>query len=248
VSGSKELASKLADGAASAPSYSAADQKHLSAVGAQPIALEQAKLNSVPSYGYGLAPYFIALGIWVGGLSIYMILRAIPHRSIERGRPGWLAALLGYLRGAWISLVQAALLCLVVTLGIGVHPAHPVGLALFVGLAGLAFTAVNHTLMIVFGSRGRFLGLILLVLQVAAAGATYPIQTTPGFFQVIHGILPLTYAANAIRSLVAGGTAGVGIGVVVMICWMLGALLVSMGVSALRQARKTELLLPDFAI
>jgi putative membrane protein len=248
VSGSKELASKLADGAASAPSYSASDKQHLSQVGAQPITLEQTKLDSVPSYGYGLAPYFMALGAWVGGLSIYMLLRAIPLRSVERGRPGWLAALLGYLRGAWIALAQAALLYLVVTLGIGVHPAHPVGLALFLGLVSLAFTAVNHALMVVFGSRGRFLGLILLVLQVAAAGATYPIQTAPGFFQVIHSALPLTYAANAFRSLIAGGGAGVGTGVVVMAAWLLGALAVSVGASALRAARKQPVAIPDFAI
>jgi len=248
ASGSKELASKLADGAASAPSYTAADKQHLSEVGSQPIALEQTKLHSVPGYGYGLAPYFMALGAWVGGLSIYMLLRAIPLRSVERGRPGWLAALLGYLRGAWISLAQAALLYLVVTLGIGVHPAHPVGLALFLGLASLAFTAVNHALMVVFGSRGRFLGLILLVLQVAAAGATYPIQTAPGFFQVIHSALPLTYAANAFRSLIAGGGAGVGAGIVTMACWLVGALVVSAGVSALRAVRKQPVAIPDFAI
>jgi len=248
ASGSKELASKLAAGKASVPTYSDADKKHLSGVGAQPIALAQSKLNSVPSYGYGLAPYFMALGTWVGGLSIYMLLRAIPHRAIEAGRPGWLAALLGYLRGAWISLVQAALLFLVVTVGIGVHPANPTGLALFVGLASLAFTAVNHCLMVLFGSRGRFLGLILLVLQVAAAGATYPIQTAPAFFQFIHGFLPLTYVANAIRSLVAGGGAGIGQGVVVLVCWGVAALAISVGVTAARHLRKTDLLLPDFAI
>jgi putative membrane protein len=248
ASGSSQLAGKLADGTSSVPSYSKAEQKHLSSVAAQPIALAQAKINQVPSYGYGLAPYFMALGTWVGGLSIYMLLRAIPHRAVESGRPGWLAALLGYLRGAWISLVQAALLYLVVTVGVGVHPEHPVGLALFLGLAGLAFTAVNHALMVLFGSRGRFLGLILLVLQVAAAGATYPIQTTPAFFQFVHGLLPLTYAANAIRSLIAGGTAGVGQGVLVMVCWLLATLAISVGVTAFRRARKVDLLLPDFAI
>ncbi|GAA4187997.1 YhgE/Pip domain-containing protein [Gryllotalpicola kribbensis] len=247
-SGSSQLADKLAEGKASVPSYDDAEKTHLSGVAAQPISLAETKLHSVPSYGYGLAPYFLALGAWVGGLSIYMILRAIPHRAIAAGRPGWLAALLGYLRGAWISLVQAALLYLVVTLGIGVHPAHPVGLALFMGLTSLAFTAVNHTLMVLFGSRGRFLGLILLVLQVAAAGATYPIQTTPAFFQVLHGLLPLTYGANAIRSLIAGGSAGVSTGVVVMVCWMFAALVISVGATALRHKRNSELLLPDFAI
>ncbi|MFC4243484.1 YhgE/Pip family protein [Gryllotalpicola reticulitermitis] len=248
ASGSGTLAGKLASGAKSVPSYSAADQKHLSDVASQPIALAQSKLNSVPSYGYGLSPYFLALGAWVGGLSIYMLLRAIPLSAVERNRPGWLAALLGYLRGAWISLVQIALLYLIVTLGIGVHPAHPVGLALFLGLAGVAFTAVNHALMVLFGSRGRFLGLILLVLQVAAAGATYPIQTTPAFFQFIHGLLPMTYAANAIRSLIAGGGAGVGQGIVVMVCWGAVSLLISIAVTTARRARRSAMLLPDFAV
>jgi len=248
ATGSSQLADKLAAGQASVPHYDDGQKKHLSSIASQPIAFAQSKLDSVPSYGYGLAPYFMALGAWVGGLSIYMLLRAIPLRAVEAGRPGWLAALLGYLRGAWIALVQAALLYLVVTVGIGVHPANPVGLALFVGLCSVAFTAVNHALMVLFGSRGRFLGLILLVLQVAAAGATYPIQTTPAFFQFVHGLLPLTYAANAIRSLIAGGGAGVAQGVVVLAFWLLGTLAISIGVSAFRRARNADILLADFAI
>ncbi|WP_022881539.1 YhgE/Pip domain-containing protein [Gryllotalpicola ginsengisoli] len=248
ASGAKTLTSKLTDGAAQVPTYTTAERAHLAKVAAQPVAFKQTHLNAVPSYGYGLAPYFMALGMWVGGLSIYMLLRAIPHRALERGRPGWFSAVLGYLRGAGVSIAQAAGMYLIVTLAIGVHPDHPAGLALFLGLAGLAFTAVNHALMVLFGSRGRFLGLLLVVLQLSAAGATYPIQTTPRFFQVIHGALPLTYAVNAIRSLIAGGTAGVPQGVAVLVCWLFGALAVSVGVTAWRRARKQEILLPDFAV
>ncbi|AYG04254.1 YhgE/Pip domain-containing protein [Gryllotalpicola protaetiae] len=248
ASGSGELAGKLADGAKSVPSFTAAEKAHLSKVASQPVSLEATHLNPVPAYGYGLAPYFMSLGMWVGGLAIYMVLRAIPRRSIEKGRPGWVSALLGYARGAGVALAQAAGMYLIVTLGVGVHPAHPVGLALFLGLAGLAFTAVNHALMIVFGSRGRFLGLLLIVLQLSAAGATYPIQTTPGFFQFLHGLLPLTYAVDAIRSLIAGGTAGVGQGALAMVCWLIATLAVSVGVTAYRKIRKVDLVLPDFAI
>ena len=248
ASGSGELAGKLADGAKSVPSFTAAEKAHLSEVASQPVSLATKHLNPVPEYGYGLAPYFMSLGMWVGGLAIYMVLRAIPRRSVEKGRPGWASALLGYARGAGVALAQAAGMYLIVTLGVGVHPAHPVGLALFLGLAGLAFTAVNHALMIVFGSRGRFLGLLLIVLQLSAAGATYPIQTTPGFFQFLHGLLPLTYAVDAIRSLIAGGTAGVGQGVLAMACWLFGTLAISVGVTVYRKFRKVDLVLPDFAI
>ena len=68
---------------------------------------------------------------------------------------------------------------------------------------------------------------MLIVFQLASAGATYPIQTTPDLFQTVHSWLPFTYAVGAFRSLIAGGSIGVWPAVGVLSVWLLAALAVT---------------------
>ena len=46
--------------------------------------------------------------------------------------------------------------------------------------------------------------MILLVIQVAGAGGTYPIEVMPQFFQAVHPLLPFTHAINAMRETIGG--------------------------------------------
>ena len=50
----------------------------------------------------------------------------------------------------------------------------------------------------------KAIGVILLVIQVAASGGTFPIQVTPPFFQYVNPFLPFTYAISALRETVGG--------------------------------------------
>jgi len=90
-------------------------------------------------------------------------------------------------------------------------------------LTSLAFVAINQALVAALGTKGRFVALILVVLQLSAAGATYPIQTSPGFFQAMHPWLPLTYGVNAFRSLIAGGGLHVGPAIASLVAWIIVA-------------------------
>lgn len=47
--------------------------------------------------------------------------------------------------------------------------------------------------------------LALLMLQLTSAGGTYPVQTSPGFFNAIHPFLPMTYVVEGLRHLITGG-------------------------------------------
>ena len=46
---------------------------------------------------------------------------------------------------------------------------------------------------------GKFISLILLVLQLAASGGTFPIETVTKGFRWLHGFLPMTYSVNLLR-------------------------------------------------
>ena len=48
------------------------------------------------------------------------------------------------------------------------------------------------------------MAVVLLVVQVAGSGGTFPIQVTPKFFQNVNPFLPFTYGIAALRETVAG--------------------------------------------
>ena len=66
-------------------------------------------------------------------------------------------------------------------------------------LVANTFMAIIETLIINFKDIGKFIALILLVLQLAAAGGTFPIETVTKGFRWLHPILPMTYTIDLLR-------------------------------------------------
>src|SRR5262249_29378514 len=153
------------------------------------------------TYGVGFAPYFLALALWVGAMLSYMLMRPLTRRHLVSGAPGRRGAFAGYLPAAAIGVAQALVLFLLVRVGLGLEPGSSWGTLGLLGLAALAFTAIVQMLGAVMGPAGRLVALILLMLQLTSSGGTYPVQTSPAFFQAIHGWLPMTYVIAALRRL-----------------------------------------------
>lgn len=238
------LTDNLAEGTSEVPSYTDSQAQQLSGVAAAPVAVETSRLNEVPKNGYGLAPYFLALALWVGALGFYLMSSPLNERLITARRPASLIALRSYLPGGIMAIAQATLAVLILRFGVGIEPANLGGLFGIAILTSLTFVAINQALIALLGAPGRFLALILIVLQLAAAGGTYPVETAPAFFQAIHGMFPLTYTVEAVRSLIAGGTIGVLPSILVLIGWLLGALLLTIFASS-RQRRVLSSCVPD---
>lgn len=58
----------------------------------------------------------------------------------------------------------------------------------------------------VFGTAaGRVLPLVLLMLMLSSSGGTYPLETTPAFFQALHPSMPASYVVSGLRELMTGG-------------------------------------------
>jgi putative membrane protein len=67
-----------------------------------------------------------------------------------------------------------------------------------------AFMAIMNFLITNFGDIGKFLGLIILVLQLASSGGTFPIETVTKGFRWLNPLLPMTYTNKLMKeSLVA---------------------------------------------
>ncbi len=225
--GASDLSKGLGEGVSKIPTYSEAERAQLAAVAATPIVADVARMNAVKNNGAGLAPYFMALALWVGSLAVYLLLRPLSPRALASGAPSPLVALAGYLPGALLGGAQGVALAAVLQWWIGIGAASTWALVGVGALIGMAFVAVNQALVALLGAPGRFVAVILAGLQLTAAGGTYPVATAPGFFGWLHDALPLTYAVDALRRVVAGATNGIGTDLAVLVLTLVGALLVS---------------------
>lgn len=222
--GSKTLADGLDDGVSDIPSYTDAQADHLAGVTSAPVEITKNRLNEVPAYGYGLAPYFMTLGLWVGALAYYLMFPPLRERLVLGRQPALVVALRSFAPGAMLGAVQSLLMLTIVRFGLGLEPANMLGLVALALLTSVTFVAVNQAFNALLGPPGRFLALIMIVLQLSSAGGTYPVETTPAFFQLIHSWLPLNYAVTAFRSLVAGGSIGIGEAYGMLSVWLVAAL------------------------
>lgn len=236
--GALRLESGLTDGSKQVPDYTKDQREQLAKTAATPVADAADRLNRVSSYGEGLAPYFMALALWVGAMSIYLLLRPVSTRAIASTAGAVRTALAGFLPGGALSVVQAVLLVAVLLGVVGIDAAQPGLLIAMALLTGLVFTAVNQMFIAWFGGAGRFLAIVFVCLQLTAAGGTYPIETAPSFFGFLHSLLPMTYAVHGLRAATAGGTTGVPFDVFVLVVFAVGALALT-ALAAKRRERVT---------
>lgn len=204
--GANRLAEGLADGAEQIPGYDADDRAARAGVLADPVALQRDTEHAAATYGVGFAPYFLSLALWVGAMLTSMLMKPLTRRHALAGAPAWRVALAGYVPAAAIGAAQAIVLFLVVRFGLGLAPVSPWGTLGMLVATSLTFTAILQALGALLGAPGRLVALALLMLQLTSSGGTYPVQTSPGFFQALHPWLPMTYIVSALRRLTVGGS------------------------------------------
>ncbi|MET9933414.1 MULTISPECIES: YhgE/Pip domain-containing protein [unclassified Streptomyces] len=203
--GSGELAGGLRDGVAQIPDYDQQARDRRTEVMADPVRLASQSMHKAPNYGTGFAPYFIPLSLWVGAMVAYMIIQPLNRRALAAGGSAWRIALAGWLPVAAIGLLQVAALMSVLHWGLGLQMARAAGTVGFLALVACCFTAIIQWFNARFGAAGRILVLAALMLQLTSAGGTYPVQTSPAFFNAIHPFLPMTYVVESLRRLITGG-------------------------------------------
>jgi putative membrane protein len=219
VDGSGQLSDGLHDGAEQIPDYDEQDRDQRTGVMADPVRLASQDLHKAPNYGTGFAPYFIPLSLWVGAMVAYMLITPMNRRALAVGAPAWRIALAGWLPVVAIGVLQTLALMSVLHWAVGLEMARAAGTVGFLFLVTACFAAIVQWLNARFGAAGRILVLALLMLQLTSAGGTYPVQTSPGFFNALHPFLPMSYVVDALRRLITGG----GLGPVWQACAVLAA-------------------------
>ncbi|MFF5140917.1 YhgE/Pip family protein [Streptomyces sp. NPDC013157] len=247
--GSNTLAGGLHDGAAKIPDYDKQDRDERTGVMADPVQLASHDLHKAPNYGTGFAPYFIPLSLWVGAMVAYMLIQPLNRRALAAGSAAWRIALAGWLPVVAVGVLQTAALMAVLHWAIGLEMVRAAGTVGFLFLVAACFAAIVQWLNARFGAAGRILVLALLMLQLTSAGGTYPVQTSPGFFNAIHPFLPMSYVVSALRRLITGGGLGpVWQACAVLMAFTAGALALTALSARRRQVWTLDRLHPELSL
>jgi putative membrane protein len=168
----------------------------------EPVVLNERPKNHVPDYGTGFAPYFIPLSLWVGALIMFFI---ISEEVDEKLKGSSVSIVIGkFITLGLVGLLQALTSSFVLRNALHLQVKN---VALFYGfniLLSFVFIAVIQSMIFIFGDAGRFLSLVLLMLQLTSCAGTFPMELVPNFFKAINPYLPMTYATSALREIISG--------------------------------------------
>jgi putative membrane protein len=249
VDGNGALADGLHQGADKIPDYDQPQRDTRTEVMADPVKLASQSLHKAPNYGTGFAPYFIPLSLWVGAMVAYMLIAPMNRRALAAGASPWRIALAGWLPVAGLGTLQVAALMSVLHWGLGLEMARPALTVGFLVLVTGCFAAIVQWLNAKFGAAGRILVLAVLMLQLTSAGGTYPVQTSPGFFNAIHPYLPMSYIVESLRRLISGGgLAPVWQGCAVLVAFTAGALALTALAARGKQVWTMDRLHPELSL
>ena len=166
-----------------------------------PVEFKTEAYGEVNSYGIAFTPLFLCIGLWVGALMCYVVLYYDQkHRFgiLDHNSKNKFIQNIVYIA---IGAVQGVIVGALLKLGLG-YEVQNIGLYYFASiLIGITFTSIIQFLIRNFGDVGKFLALIILVLQLAASGGTFPVETIDKGFQAVTPYLPMTYSIKLLREI-----------------------------------------------
>ena len=198
--GAGQLASALGKGAKTVNGIK--PTKKTAKMFAEPTRVKHKSYSYVPNYGHALAPYVLSVALYVGAL-IFNFVYPIRRVAIQGRSPlAWWASkvVLGSLIITLMAIAEGGIM-----MALGLTVIHVPSFFGTLILFGLASMAVVMFLSMTFDNPGRFVAMVLLMLQLGGSGGTFPMEVTMKFYNVIHFALPLTYSILGLRDGISGG-------------------------------------------
>ena len=169
---------------------------------ADPVEIEETRIFPMANYGTAMTPFYTVLSLWVGLLLLTSIFSTdIKRENDYRAYEKYFGKMMLFML---IAVIQAIIVSVGDLLILRITAFNPVLFVVVSIFASIVFVFIVYSLVSVLGNVGKVIGIILLVLQVAGSGGTFPIQLTPHFFQVIYAYLPFTYAISFAREAIGG--------------------------------------------
>ncbi|MBR3256037.1 MAG: YhgE/Pip domain-containing protein [Clostridia bacterium] len=206
-----------------------------------PVEFVEKSFGEVDSYGIAFTPLFLSIGLWVGALMLYVVLYydqrhrfgILDHESGNKILQNCIYLGIGAVEGILTGLLLKILLGFSVA-SIGTYLFECI-------LAGMTFTTIMQFLIRNFGDIGKFIALIVLVLQLAASGGTFPVETIDKGFQAFTSWLPMTYTIRIFKDcLIQTDASLIGGNTLVVLLILIGAFIGNMVIEFIKENKKTE--------
>ena len=180
------------------------DPESLSDYLSSPVQLNTEIAYEIGDYGSAMSPFYTVLALFVGSLLAAVMIKVpvtqpqfLGYRAVERyfGR-----FVLFFLVGMAQALVTA-FGCLYF---VGIQCVEPARFVLACCICSLNFAMMNFGLVYALDNVGMAAAVIIMVLQVAGSGGTYPIHVLPALFQKLYPFMPFHYGMDMLRETVGG--------------------------------------------
>ena len=161
-----------------------------------PVKLDRHELFPVPDYGSQVAPFYLVLSMWVGGLITCALLRpGVSHGTKYTPLEMYAGKLALFntmsIFQACVTLIGAHIL--------GIYIDNEPLFILSVFLVSGVFMTLIYSMVSALGDVGKAIAVVLLVIQISGTGGIYPVEIMAHYFNVLNPYLPMTYAITLIR-------------------------------------------------
>lgn len=199
-----------------------------------PVKLKRYAVFAVANYGTAMSAFYTILAIWVGSVFLVSMMKiSVSDRRKARvlglastdelyahlpknsgSHTAGNASLFGlglgseywgrYLTFLVFSLLQSTLLVMGDLWYLKIQCDSPLLLFLAAWCASLLFSTLMYALTLALGAVGKAIAVIIMVMQIAGSGGTFPVELMPAFFQWVYPLLPFRYGMKAMHAAIAG--------------------------------------------
>jgi putative membrane protein len=199
--GSGELSTKLADAAKKTAAVHSTDE--LSTMFSDPVRLVKSSVSKVPNYGTGIAPYFLSLALYVGGIMAANILPLGRRNDLRVNGTTHFINKLGLVFS--IGFIQALIVDGVLLFGFHLEVVNIPLFILSSVIVSFTFMTFIFMLVTVFGFVGKFAAVTFLVLQLATCGGTFPRDLNTPILRSIGENLPMAHSLSSFQEVITLG-------------------------------------------
>lgn len=170
-----------------------------------PVTINEVEFYKVDTFGSEMSPFYTILAIWAGSLLMIALVKVkVADDETNSDIRPWQRFFGRYLLFFLIGQIQALITVLGDLFFIRIDCAHPVLFVLTGLIASFVFTLLMYSLTVAFRAVGQALVVVILVIQVAGSGGTFPVEMLPEAYRMVYRFLPFNYAINAMRECTGG--------------------------------------------
>lgn len=170
---------------------------------AEPVHVDKKSIKKVPNYGTGIAPYFLSLGLYIGALIASIVFPFKDPAGIPKNAFSWFASKWSIV--TVIGILQALIASFIILKVLDLQVQSVPLFVLFAILTSITFMMLIQLLVSTLENPGRFIAIIILILQLTTSAGTFPNELIPIKLQVFNQLLPMAYSVRGFKEVISSG-------------------------------------------